>query len=93
MKTTAAHAVWGLSDQHVEFAERRKKYCILFMSSLFHEYSNLEYGHIYVIYRVRQAEYVIRILVAVPREYPGHPQMHYLPQAEGVLLHAFNDRG
>ena len=29
------------------------------MFSLFYEYSNLNYGRIYVIYRATQAEYVI----------------------------------
>jgi len=54
---------------HVEHAERRNKYQILFMFSLFYEYSNLEYAHICVIYRVTQAEYEIRILMAAPQEY------------------------
>jgi len=26
------------------------------------------------------------------RECQGHPQMYYLPQAEGVLLHVFDNR-
>jgi len=47
----------------------RSKYGILFIVSLFYEYSNLEYVHIHAIYRVNQAEYVIRILVATPQEY------------------------
>jgi len=38
------------------------------MFSLFYEYSNLEYVHIRVIYRVHQAEYNIRIRVAAPEE-------------------------
>jgi len=40
------------------------KYGILFTFSMFYEYSNLEYVHLHVIYRVIQEEYVIRILVA-----------------------------
>jgi len=54
---------------HVEYTERRTKYGILFMFSLFYEYSNLEYVHIRVICRVNQAEYVIRLLVAASQEY------------------------
>jgi len=50
---------------HVEY----EKYGILFILSLFYEDSNLECVHIYVIYRVRQAEYVIRIRVDAPQEY------------------------
>ena len=45
------------------------KYGILFIFSLFYEYSNLEYVHIHVIRRVNQAEYVIRVLVAASQEY------------------------
>jgi len=45
------------------------KYGILFIFSLFYEYSNLEYVHIHVIYRVHQAEYGIHILVAASQEY------------------------
>ena len=47
----------------------RRKYGILFRFSVFYEYSNLEYEHIYVIYKVHQAEYVIHILVVAPQEY------------------------
>jgi len=39
------------------------------MVSLRCEYSNLEYVSIYVISRVTQAEYVIRILMAASQEY------------------------
>jgi len=47
------------------------KYGILFIFTLFYEYSTLEYVHIHVIfiYRVHQAEYGIRILVAASQEY------------------------
>jgi len=45
------------------------KYGILFIFSLFYEYSNLEYVHFHVLYRVIQADYVIRILVAAAQEY------------------------
>jgi len=34
-----------------------------------YEYSNLEYVHIHVIYRVHQAEYGIHVLVAASQEY------------------------
>jgi len=39
------------------------------MFSLLYEYSNLEYVHIYVIYRDAQAEYIIRIRMAASQEY------------------------
>jgi len=45
------------------------KYGILFISSLFYEYINLEYVRVPVLYRVNLAEYVIRILVAAYQEY------------------------
>jgi len=45
------------------------KYGILFIFSLFYEYSNLEYAHLHVTHRVIQAGYVIRILVAGSQEY------------------------
>ena len=48
----------------VEYARGRIAYGILFILSLFYEYSNLEYVHIHIIYRVNQAEYGIRIRVA-----------------------------
>jgi len=54
---------------HVECAGGRTKYGILFIFSLFYEYSNLEYVHIHVIYRANQAEYGIRIRVAASQEY------------------------
>jgi len=54
---------------HVEYAEGRITYGILFIYRLFYEYSNLEYVHIYVIYRVSQAKYVLRIRVAASQEY------------------------
>ena len=54
---------------HVAYAERRKKYSILFIFSLFCDYTSLEYVRIHVIYRVSQSEYVIRLLVAAPQEY------------------------
>ena len=54
---------------YVEYAEQRIKSGILFIFSLFHEYNNLEYVHIHVIYRVDQAEHVIRIRVATSQEY------------------------
>jgi len=54
----------GPPTLYVEYAERRIKYGILFIFSLFYEYSNLDYGHVHGIRRVNQAEYVIRILMA-----------------------------
>jgi len=58
--------VFGL---RVEYAERGTKYGILFIFSLFDEYSPLEYVRVPVIYRIYQAEYVILIVVAVSQEY------------------------
>jgi len=48
---------------------RRIKHDIIFRLGLFYEYSNLEYVPLHVIYRVNQAEYGIRILVAASQEY------------------------
>jgi len=53
----------------VEYAERRIEYGILFIFSLLYEYTNLEYVHIHLMYRVDQAECVIHIRVATPQEY------------------------
>ena len=53
---------------HVEYSGGRMEYGILFIVSLFHEYTNLEYVHILVIYRVKRAGYVIRFLVAASQE-------------------------
>jgi len=39
------------------------------MLSPVYEYNNLDYVHIHVIYRVTQAEYVIRTRVAASQEY------------------------
>jgi len=55
--------------RRVEYAGGRIKYGILFIFSLFHEHSNLEYVHIHVICRVHQAEYVIRVRVAASQKY------------------------
>ena len=60
---------WPLYTLHVEYAEQRTKYGILFIFSLFHEYMNLEYVRIHVICRVNQAEYASRIPMAAPQEY------------------------
>ena len=54
---------------HVEYAERRRKYDILFIFSLFCEYINLGYERVPVIYRVDQAEYAIHIRVAASPKY------------------------
>jgi len=45
------------------------KYGILFIFRLLYEYIHLEYVHIHVIYRVNQAEYDIRVLVAESQKY------------------------
>jgi len=42
---------------------------ILFIFSLFYVYSSLEYVHSHAIYRVNQAKYGIRILLAASQEY------------------------
>ena len=42
------------------------------ISSLIYKYNNLEYVRIYGIYRVTQAEYVIRILMAASQEHVQH---------------------
>jgi len=54
---------------YVEYARGRINYGILFICSLFYEYSNLEYVHIHGIYRVTQTEYAIRIPMGAPQEY------------------------
>ena len=54
---------------HVEYAEGRIEYAILFIFNLCYEYRILECVHVHVICRVYQAEYVIRILVAASQEY------------------------
>jgi len=58
-----------LGGLRVEYAERSIKYGLLFIMSPFYEYSNLEYEHVPVGYRVHQAKYVIHILVAASQEY------------------------
>jgi len=49
--------------------KEEQKYRILFTFSLVYEYTNLAYVRIYVLYRVKQAEYSIRVLMAAPQEY------------------------
>ena len=58
-----------MSTLHVEYAERRIEYGILFIFRPFHEYSLLECDHIPVEYRVHQAEYGVHIRVAASQEY------------------------
>jgi len=58
-----------LRTLHVEYEERRNKHGILFIFSLFCEYIKLEYVRVHIIYTVHQAEYGIRVLVAMPQEY------------------------
>ena len=54
---------------HVENAAQGNEYGILFMFSLFCEYTRLEYERVHVICRVHQAKYGIHILVVAPQEY------------------------
>jgi len=54
---------------HVEYAERGRKYGILFISNLFCEYITLECVRVPVVYRVNQVEYSIHILVVASQEY------------------------
>jgi len=65
-ETAGVNRVIGL---HVECAERRRKYDIIFRCSRFCEYMNLECVRVPVIYRARQAEYVFHIRVAASQEY------------------------
>ena len=58
-----------LASLHVEYAEHRLNSGILFIFSPVYEYSNLEYEHGPVEYRVHRAEYVIHIRVAASQEY------------------------
>jgi len=51
------------------------QYGILFLFSPFHEYSNLEYEHVPVQYRVHQAEHVIHICAAASQEYVKDQQV------------------
>jgi len=46
-----------------------RKYDILFTFSPIYEYTNLDYEHVPVQYRVHQAEYGIHMHVAASREY------------------------
>jgi len=54
------------------------------MVSLFCEYVHLEYVHIHAIYRVNQAEYIIRIRVVAPQEYVN---LDLTRRHAGLLLH------
>jgi len=47
----------------------RNEYGILFIFSMFCDYTRLEYVRVHVIYRVGQGGYVIHILVVAPQEY------------------------
>ena len=59
----------GVDTLHVEYAERRSEYGILFIFyNLFCEYINLAYVRVPVIYKIHQAEYVIHIRVAASQE-------------------------
>jgi len=60
----------GVPSLHVEYADPRRKYVILFIFSLFCEYINLEHVRIPVIHRSSQdqVEYVIHIRVAASQE-------------------------
>jgi len=68
------HRTQKLSSLHIEYVERRAKYGILIIFSLFCEYSHREYVRfniIYIIYRDTPAEYVIHMhmRVVAPQEY------------------------
>jgi len=54
---------------HVEYAERGRKYGVLFIFNLFCEYIDLEYVRVPVVYRVNQVEYGIHIRVVASQEY------------------------
>jgi len=73
-----------VSILHVEYAEPGNGYGILFILSLFFEYTHLEYIRIYAIYRVNQAEYGIHILVVAPQEYANIGLTHKARGKESV---------
>ena len=52
-----------------ECDEQSRKYGIIYIFSLFCEYTNLEYVQVPVIYRLNQAGYVIHTRVAASQEY------------------------
>ena len=52
--------------------------------ALFYEYSNLEHVHIRVVYRVNQAEYEIRILVAASQKYVNTYSTRRLPGSPDI---------
>jgi len=54
------------------------------MFSLLYEYSNLEYVRIYGIYRITQAEYVIRIRMAASQQYVNTYSTHRVNGARCV---------
>jgi len=69
----------------VEYAEREKKYGILFIFTLIYEFSNLEYVRVPVEYRVNVAKNVIRIVMAASQEYVNtiqHIGYKHLPRDE-----------
>jgi len=51
------------------YAKRGTEYGMLFICSLFCEYSHIEYVRNHVIYRVHQAAYVIYNLAVAPQKY------------------------
>ena len=53
---------------YAEYVERTTKYEILFVISLFCEYTNLEYARVHSICRVHQAKHAIPIPMAAPQE-------------------------
>ena len=59
----------------------------IFMFSLFYEYSNLEYVRISVKYKVMQAEYGTRILMAASQEYVNTDSTRRLPTRLPTYLH------
>jgi len=60
---------FAILGPHVEYAGGSIQYGTLFVFSLLYEYSNLEYEHIPVYYRVHSVEYGIHIRVAASQEY------------------------
>jgi len=78
-----------VTSLHVEYAERRIEYCILFIFSLLYEYFNLECVHIHLMYRVEQAEYVFHIRVVAPQEYVN---IYSTRRVTSVLLNRRNKR-
>jgi len=61
--------IYKYTTLYVEYAVRRRKYCILFIFSPFYEYFPFKHVRAPVISRANQAEDVIHIRVVAPQEY------------------------